>query len=144
MGIFDVFSKKREESVDLPPPPMPDMDEPHMMEFPEAPQDIEPVSAPDMHEEVMEEEHSPLMETPEPMMPRMRSSKGPLFVSVQDYQAILDGVNSIRSKLSATEDSFRKLHEVKASQDKGLEDWRASLEDIQRKLTYVDEVLFGR
>ena len=149
MGIFDVFSKKK-ESLELPPPPMPDGDE-HMMDLPEPPQDFAPISAPVEERMLEEEEHShdePMEEEahePEDAPMRVhRSSDGPIFLSVQDYQAILNGVTAMKSKLSATDESFRKLHEIKSAQDKQLEGWRTSLEDVQRKLTYVDEVLFGR
>lgn len=138
MGIFDAFSKKKEqESVSLPPPPMPD-DE---MEAPEAPapEEIEPISAPEpVKIEVIEEDEAP--EKPRKAL----SKEGPVFVSMQDYQAILSGVNSIKSKLGEVDDSFKKLNHIKAGQEKELEDWRKALEDVQRKLTYVDEVLFGK
>ena len=129
MGIFDSFSKKKEqESVSLPPPPMP-------VEAPEAPQEIAPISAPVPAEMAVEEpvKH----ETPIP-------HDGPVFVSVQDYQEILNSVNSIKSKLGEVDDTFHKLTQIKTGQEKELEEWRKSLEDVQRKLTYVDEVLFGK
>lgn len=140
MGIFDVFAKKK-EALTLPPPPMPDMEDamPEPIEMPEPPMDIEPVS--EHEEEIIHDEHP--MESPMHVghaLPR----EGPLFVSVQDYQLILNGVTAIKSKLSATDESFKKLHDVKQAQEKQLEMWRQSLEDVQRKLTYVDEVLFGR
>ena len=147
MGIFDVFTKKK-ESLTLPPPPMPEMDE-HEMELPSPPEDFAPISAPETlqeHEmEIEEEPHEPIEapESPEPVRAHIPRD-GPIFVSVQDYQAILNGVTAMKSKLSASEESFRKLHEIKTAQEKQLEGWRTSLEDVQKKLTYVDEVLFGR
>lgn len=142
MGIFDVFAKKK-EALTLPPPPMPDTEDamPEPIEMPEPPMDIEPVAVSEHEEEVIHDEHP--MESPMHVghaLPR----EGPLFVSVQDYQLILNGVTAIKSKLSATDESFKKLHDVKQAQEKQLEMWRQSLEDVQRKLTYVDEVLFGR
>ena len=131
MGIFDAFSKKKEaESVSLPPPPLP-------VEAPEAPEEIEPISAPEPME--IEEVEEPEMQHEKPI-PR----DGPVFVSVQDYQEILNGVNSIKSKLGEVDDSFKKLNNIKTGQEKELEEWRKALEDVQRKLTYVDEVLFGK
>lgn len=143
MGIFDVFGKKKEDSLSLPPPPMPDMED-HSMELPEPPMDEEPHEPEAM--EMHEEPESPSMEMasePMPMRGR-RSSSGPIFVSVQDYQMILSGVTAMKSKLAATDESFKKLHEIKAAQEKQLDAWRTALEDVQRKMTYVDEVLFGR
>ncbi|HSU72504.1 MAG TPA: hypothetical protein VLJ21_01500 [Candidatus Binatia bacterium] len=138
MGLFDVFGKKKEPMM-LPPPPMPDLEEhPEAMDFPEPPQELEALAPMD---EAPMESSEPM---PEPRAPHRIDREGPLFVSVQDYQMILNGVTAIKSKLSATDESFKKLHDVKAAQEKQLELWRQSLEDVQRKLTYVDEVLFGR
>jgi hypothetical protein len=69
---------------------------------------------------------------------------GPLFVSMQDYQAILSNVNGIRAKIGDAEESFKKLGELKTSQDKLIDDWRGLFEQVQKKLTYVDDVLFER
>lgn len=87
------------------------------------------------HEEHDEPEQQPL---------HLPARAGPLFVSVQDYQAILNSVNGIRARLNDADESFKKLNEIKASQDKQLDDWRGYLENVQKKLTYVDEVLFER
>ncbi|MBI4145343.1 hypothetical protein HY493_04015 [Candidatus Woesearchaeota archaeon] len=143
MGIFDAFKKKK-ESAELPPPPMPDLG-PELPPLPE-----QSMEAPEPPQELMPE----APETPEPMHEEptaheereapVRTDEGPLFVSVQDYQTILNSVNMIRSKLGDAEDSFKKLHDIKQGQEKELEDWRSTLEDVQRKLTYVDEVLFGK
>ena len=143
MGIFDAFKSKK-ETVDLPPPPMPDLPEsdtmPSDLEMPELPEpessSMENASA----DEHTEEEH----EDADMMHAVRHPSEGPLFVSVQDYQAVLNGVSSIRAKLGMSDDSFKKLQEIKHAQDKSLETWRGTLEDVQRKLTYVDEVLFGK
>jgi len=139
MGIFDAFSKKKEESVELPAPPAPSAEA--EIEAPEL--DIEPVSAPEPEEseqeQIIEEE---VEAEPEERQPIPR--EGPIFVSMQDYQIILSGVNSIKSKLGEVDDTYKNLSHIKTSQDKELENWRKSLEDLQRKLTFVDEVVFGK
>jgi hypothetical protein len=140
MSILDVFSKKK-EPMQLPPPPMPELDD-EQMELPELPMDVEPMDVP--AEMPVHEEDSAVEP---PSLPELRQHlprEGPLFVSVQDYQMILNGVTAIKAKLSMTDESFKKLHDIKAAQEKQLDAWRQSLEDVQRKLTYVDEVLFGR
>ena len=112
MGLFG-FKKKKEESLDLPPPPMPLAES----EFPPLPeQSFEAPEAPEI-----EDVHAPepVEETPTPRgRPAQADHEGPLFVSVQDYQAVLNGVTSIKSKLSDIEESFRKLGEIKAGQDR--------------------------
>ncbi|MAG08044.1 hypothetical protein CMO89_01090 [Candidatus Woesearchaeota archaeon] len=70
--------------------------------------------------------------------------KGPLFVKQDSYKAILEGVSIIRNKLKESDDLVLNLNNIKNSKDKEFEKWRASLEDIQRKLIYVDKALYEK
>ena len=117
------------EAPELPDMPEATVDAPEMPSF-EAP---EPMPVEEEHEHV------------EPETPHhMNTRNGPMFVSVQDYQLILNGVAAIKGKLAETDESFKKLQTIKQQQDKQLDDWRATLEDVQQKLTYVDDVLFEK
>lgn len=158
MGLLDVFSKKEKpkEALAPPPPPMPELPAPPPM--PEEPELPETISAelPELPEtisvpmpELPEEEPMPLEEyhKEEHEMPEERilpEREGPLFVSVQDYQIILDSLNSIKAKLNQADSSFENLNKIKNQQQQKFEQWRKSLEDVQRKLTYVDEVIYGK
>ena len=66
----------------------------------------------------------------------------PMFISVEDYQEILNSINVIKDALRDTEESMNRLNELKNTQEKILEDWRGHLEDAERKITYVDQVIF--
>ncbi len=124
--------------MELPPPPIPDEFElppmPDSQEMPETPEELPA----EIHEEsdIPEAEHHSEVHRP--------SREGPLFVSMQDYQAILSDVNGIRTKIGDAEESFKKLGELKDAQDKLIDDWRGLFEQVQKKLTYVDDVLFER
>lgn len=105
--------------------------------FDEQPQEIEEPQMEQHHDfEPMPEEHEEEHHRP--------ARKGPLFVGVQDYQQLLNSVASIKGKLAETDDSFKKLSDIKTAQDKALEDWHAVLGNVQKKLSYVDDVLFER
>jgi hypothetical protein len=67
---------------------------------------------------------------------------GPLFVKVSDYKAILDCTNVIKSSIKEAENIILRLNELKNEQDKAFEVWRNQLEDVQRKLTYIDKSVF--
>lgn len=66
----------------------------------------------------------------------------PLFVGVSDYETILEGVEGIKQGLGETEGHVAKILELKQKQERTLDDWQHHLEEIQKKLTYVDEVIF--
>lgn len=150
MGLFTLFGKKKEpaqESLDLPPPPAPDapmpatdvriIEEPPSFDRPveEEPAQAEPVPEPEtmplMQEEPEEQEIEPA--------PRMRGA--PMFVSVNDYQEVLGSIGYIRNKLADADELVKKLNELKMSEEKSFEQWRGQLEDLQRKLAYVEDVV---
>jgi hypothetical protein len=121
MGLLDAFSKKKadeEEELEL-----------------ELPEEIEPYHSP-----VKQTGESPMTEE-EQILPHR---DGPLFVSVQDYQAILDNLNNMKAKLKEADESFDNLNKLKTEQKAKFDSWRKNLEDVQKKLTYVDEVIFGK
>lgn len=65
-----------------------------------------------------------------------------VFVNVADYQEILQGIDKVRHTLSDSEEIISKLNDLKNAEDKVYEDWRTHIEDIERKLTYIDQVIF--
>jgi len=94
----------------------------------------------------------PQRERIEPFVPPVRKReellrreiKGPLFVRQDSYKAIIDGVSIIKKKLKESDDLVLNLNGIKDSKDKEFERWRISLEDIQRKLIYVDKILYEK
>ena len=69
-------------------------------------------------------------------------SKEPLYVMVDNYREIMEGTNQVRSHLKEANDVIVRLGELKNEEDKEFEKWRLELEDMQRKLMYVDKVIF--
>jgi len=66
----------------------------------------------------------------------------PVFVAVEDYQAVLDSVNRVKQLLTNAEEQMREMHSIGSQVGKELDAWRAGLEDAERKLGYVDEIIF--
>jgi hypothetical protein len=66
----------------------------------------------------------------------------PLFVKADDYKSILGALTVIRSKIGDSEKILADLNELKNVKDKSFEKWRTELEDIQRKLLYIDKTLY--
>jgi len=67
---------------------------------------------------------------------------GPLFIKQDSYNAIAEGISIIKNKLKESEDLVLNLNSIKNNRDKEFEKWRTSLENIQRKLLYVDKTLY--
>ena len=67
---------------------------------------------------------------------------GPVFMKIEDYRGALESIKTIKTRIKDAEESIRKLNEIKESEDRLFEKFRAQLEDLQRKSNYVDKRLF--
>ncbi|MBI4449280.1 hypothetical protein HY641_04625 [Candidatus Woesearchaeota archaeon] len=166
------FLKKEKKGSELPPPPPPPLkfDEleselgkigispapqpPSQISAPQAMPEIPLIPAQDMvHEEAIAPAQRPPTQAPQRMIadktieihedlkPREKQAT-PVFVSAQDYATIQNGVQSIRSTLAESESTITRLGELKAQQDRILGDWKTTLLDVEKKLTYIDSVIF--
>jgi hypothetical protein len=67
----------------------------------------------------------------------------PIFIEIADYSAILNKSKAIKGTLKGAEETVIRLGALKADEEKIISDWRKQLEDIEKRISYVDEVVFG-
>jgi hypothetical protein len=145
------------EDLDLPPPPAYPGGggaEPAPMDAGDSLMSSDPMGLPvepDMPEEKLEIKprvhHVPRREGPTKQqaiaeVEKRPEPRGPIYVPVEDYKAVLDGTEQVRGDLKEATEVLGRLNELKNEEDKEFEKWRSELEDIQRKLTYVDKIIF--
>ncbi len=165
MGVLDFF-KKKPKQLDLPPPPPPellqlelpkdDLELPALPELPPMPEETSPSKAyeiPPLEEEfplpLVPELEEPL-KTIEPeeqvdlttLETKQEMSRGPIFIKVDDYRGILESVNLIRNKINESDYIIEALNDLKTKIDAEFEKWREELEEMQRKVMYMDKALF--
>ena len=130
-------------------PEMPSFEE-HVEELPELPPAL-PAPTPRMPEMNMrsagEEEvvydktvQQPVEEEM-PIREVVRAMPKPAFVAVEDYKRIINDTNTIRSKLMDAENFVRRLGDLKNEEERSFERWRTMLEDVEKKLNYVDHLI---
>ena len=66
----------------------------------------------------------------------------PVFVRIDEYKDVLDVMNMIKNKVSDAREILGKLNELKNEEDAELELWHSGLEEIERKVNFVDKTLF--
>lgn len=66
----------------------------------------------------------------------------PVFVRIDEYKDVLDVMNMIRNKIEEAKATIVKINELKNEEDSELELWRTGVEEIERKIAFVDKVLF--
>jgi hypothetical protein len=73
----------------------------------------------------------------------MASEKGaPVFVKVDDYKDVLELVDLIKAKLVEARDTINNLYELKNEEDAELDLWNTEIEEIERKINFIDKSLF--
>jgi hypothetical protein len=76
-----------------------------------------------------------------PVREVVRAMPKPAFVAVEDYKRIINDTNTIRSKLMDAENFVRRLGDLKNEEERSFERWRTMLEDVEKKLNYVDQLI---
>lgn len=146
MGLF----KKQQEEMELPPPPPPE--EQGALEFPEMPTDEAhiPSEMPDIKSEELSSEPERFMRTGAPIRQaeeeespsgRQALPSDAPYVNISDFHEVMGSVGKIRDTIKEAEDRISRMAEIKNIEEKELEKWRVQLEDVERKLSYVDEVI---
>jgi hypothetical protein len=65
-----------------------------------------------------------------------------VFVKIDEYNDILDIISLVNEKVVEARVILGKINELKNQEDSELEAWKTSLDDVERKLRYVDQTLF--
>ncbi len=66
----------------------------------------------------------------------------PVFIKVEDYKDVIDVMELVKNKILEANGVLEKIRKLKAEEDAELELWNANLEDIERKISYIDRTLF--
>lgn len=64
------------------------------------------------------------------------------FVKVEKFKPVLDSISIIRGNLRKSEEALLKLEQMKAGKDRSYDKFKASLDDLQKKLIFIDKTLF--
>lgn len=73
---------------------------------------------------------------------RERPTAKTIYIRVDRFKATLGSINMARSDLRKSEEALAKLESIKSSKDKSMDSLKASLDDLQKKLIFVDKTLF--
>lgn len=65
-----------------------------------------------------------------------------VFVKIDEYNDILDIIALINEKVREARLILGKIDDLKNQEDLELDAWKSSLDDVERKLKYIDQTLF--
>ena len=73
-----------------------------------------------------------------------RVAGGPIFIEIINYKHVLDGIDFMKIRLKESGDYIFKIEDYNEKKHSEFEQWKSILEDIQRKLVFVDKTLFEK
>lgn len=65
-----------------------------------------------------------------------------VFIKIEEYNDILDIIALVNEKVKEARIVLGKINDLKNQEDSELEAWKNSLDDVERKLKYIDQTLF--
>jgi hypothetical protein len=65
-----------------------------------------------------------------------------VFVKIDEYKDILDIIELIQEKVKESKTILGKINNLKNQEDAELELWENGLNDVERKLNFIDQTLF--
>ena len=123
-----------------------------MPAFAPVPSAIPPPQAEDFNwKEEPQEEVTPM---PEPSYERPRKlfhherkslsmqGRKEVYVRVDKFKMALDGIGMIRNSLKKSDEALLKLESIKNDKDRSFDKAKSSLEDLQKKIIFIDKTLF--
>ncbi len=68
--------------------------------------------------------------------------KSPVFVKIDDYKKILGLVDELRNKTAQVKKTVSKVKDLREKEQESIEFWEQKLEDVDKKISYLDQTLF--
>ncbi len=65
-----------------------------------------------------------------------------VYVRVDKFKAALDDISMIRASVRKSDEALMRLESIKNSKDRSFDKVKLSLEDLQKKLIFIDKTLF--
>ncbi len=92
-------------------------------------------------------EAEPNQPEPQPAAPRPINfdkidTSGPIFVEMETYAEFMSEIGRLHVKLHMMDEMLIKMNTLREKEDFELKRWHQSMDDMRRKLLYMDDALF--
>lgn len=67
--------------------------------------------------------------------------QAPVFVKVDEYKDVLDILDLVKNKIKSAKDAIREINDLKNQEDSEIALWANEIEDIERKVEFIDQTL---
>ena len=66
----------------------------------------------------------------------------PVYVKIDEYKEILEVIGIVKDKIVDAKEIIEKINELRNEEDAELELWHSGLEEVERKIDFIDRNLF--
>ena len=66
----------------------------------------------------------------------------PVYVKIDEYKEVLDLLKIIRARLEEAKETLSRINELKNNEDSELEGWGSDIDEVERKIDFIDRTLF--
>lgn len=67
----------------------------------------------------------------------------PVFIKIEEYKDVLDILELSKTKIKEARDILEKINKLKNAEDTELDDWHSSINDIEKRITFINKTLFN-
>ena len=67
--------------------------------------------------------------------------KANVFVKIEDYKEVLEVLQLLQHKIRQARAILRKIDELRSQEDAEIDEWKAQLDDVEKKVNAVDQSL---
>lgn len=68
--------------------------------------------------------------------------KMPVFVKIDEYKDVLDILSVVKTKVAEAKNVLNHLSGLKQKEDAEIDSWKLAMDDIEKKMQYIDHTLF--
>lgn len=72
----------------------------------------------------------------------MDKAEMPIYVKLDEYKDILDIMGLMKTRINEAKKIMGKINEIKNEEDSELELWKSELDEVDRKVEFIDKTLF--
>ncbi|MBI4149007.1 hypothetical protein HY491_01030 [Candidatus Woesearchaeota archaeon] len=66
----------------------------------------------------------------------------PVFVKIDEYKDVIDVLHLIRTRIAEAKKTLAQINELKNREDHELSAWHAEVTEIEKRIDFVDKLLF--
>lgn len=65
----------------------------------------------------------------------------PVYIKIDEYKDVMDIINLVKKKIIEAKRTLREIDELKNKEDQEIGIWHASLDDIEKRVELIDQIL---